>query len=405
MAPHAEGGSTSEQIWGGISGARVGRVAIGQRRAAHLEGGGRAEDRRGDPRDGGVEPPRPGAGARREGAPPARTAGVRSSAQFLRGSLLRDIYIARPWDEKLRATRRLLRTLREIWLATLVKEPTARRLRAARSASGLPDLYAIHPRLAAPREVATRVFGIATLARTTCWSGAAALRGRAGAARVGPDARRLQHQQHRLRPPTRIACTSSTSIGAGPATTPQDIGVLLVSNLRNPIQDERLAADSRRLNELVASFAARIREPRRRRPLRDAADAVPGAVVHHLWPRWSRTSSSRGRSSCRAFGCSSGVAARRRRDEDRRHRAPRRVVHGASGRCAPLCRDARSPVVDLSALQSPASGSVGSIYRGVPLEALDGGRGQEDRRHGRGLGGARADQFAAPPREHRGAGS
>jgi len=35
----------------------------------------------------------------------------------------------------------------------------------------------------------------------------------------------------------------------------QDIGVLLVSNVRNPIEDGRVAADLERLNELVRDFA------------------------------------------------------------------------------------------------------------------------------------------------------
>ena len=35
----------------------------------------------------------------------------------------------------------------------------------------------------------------------------------------------------------------------------QDIGVLLVSNVRNPIEDERLAGDLTRLNELIREFA------------------------------------------------------------------------------------------------------------------------------------------------------
>jgi hypothetical protein len=35
----------------------------------------------------------------------------------------------------------------------------------------------------------------------------------------------------------------------------QDIGVLLVSNVRNPIEDGHVAADLRRLNELVTEFA------------------------------------------------------------------------------------------------------------------------------------------------------
>jgi hypothetical protein len=35
----------------------------------------------------------------------------------------------------------------------------------------------------------------------------------------------------------------------------QDIGVLLVSNVRNPIEDEHVVADLAQLNELIREFA------------------------------------------------------------------------------------------------------------------------------------------------------
>src|SRR5437867_3844799 len=80
--------------------------------------------------------------------------------QFLRGSLLRDVYITRSWDEKVRATQRLLETVRDIWSATLVKEPPridyARQIRER-----LPELFALHPKLEALRGGESRVFGIA----------------------------------------------------------------------------------------------------------------------------------------------------------------------------------------------------------------------------------------------------
>src|SRR5262249_56025141 len=80
--------------------------------------------------------------------------------QFLRGSLLRDVYITRSWDEKVRVTQRLLETVRDIWSATLVKEPPrvdyTRQIRER-----LPELWALHPKLESLRGGESRVFGIA----------------------------------------------------------------------------------------------------------------------------------------------------------------------------------------------------------------------------------------------------
>src|SRR5262249_15583476 len=79
--------------------------------------------------------------------------------QFLRGSLLRDIYIARSWDDKLRATPRLFETVRDIWSITMTKEPP--RIDYKRQNEGrLPELFALHPRLESLRGGESRVCGI-----------------------------------------------------------------------------------------------------------------------------------------------------------------------------------------------------------------------------------------------------
>lgn len=241
------------QIWGGISGARVGRVSVGggqpliwKEGAEHkIEEEVRAMETWNRIMPGLV----PDVKARR------REAGRESFlGQYVEGTLLRDVYLARPWAEKLHATRRLLETLRDIWLATSVKErPRVDYVRQIRDR--LPELYALHPRLEALRREETRVFGITHRSLASLLDQIAAL-------------------EPGLAPPVTVRLhgdlnTNNVVIDprldrahfidvhrSGPGDYLQDIGVLLVSGVRTPLPDVRLSAEIARLNRLIHGFAA-----------------------------------------------------------------------------------------------------------------------------------------------------
>jgi hypothetical protein len=241
------------QIWGGISGARLGRVAIGQRRPLIWKEGaeGKIEEelREMDEWNRVVPGLVPNVKARYH-----RDGRESFLGQFLEGALLRDVYLARPWPEKVAATRRLLETLREIWVATSIKEPLpvdyVRQIRER-----LPDLYAVHPRLARLRETPGRVFGIPHQA-------------------LGELLDAAEGMEESLAPPVAVRIHGDFNTNniiyaaradrvhfidvhrSGSGDYAQDIGVFLVSNLRTPIQDEGLAAHRARLNDMVARFAA-----------------------------------------------------------------------------------------------------------------------------------------------------
>src|SRR5437870_1881360 len=122
VVPRAEGALDFRQIWGGISGARIGRVALAEGEALIWKEG---EERKIEEELREMEEwnrivpglvPDVKARHREEGR-------LSFLGQFLHGSLLRDIYLTRSWDEKVRATDRLLKTVRDVWLTTAVKEP------------------------------------------------------------------------------------------------------------------------------------------------------------------------------------------------------------------------------------------------------------------------------------------
>jgi len=251
LAPHGEGEVDFRQIWGGISGARVGRVAVGQSEPLiWKEGDERKIDEEIREMDAWnrIVPglvPDVKARHREEGR-------LSFLGQFLRGSLLRDIYITRGWDDKVRATRRLLETARDIWSTTLVKEPPrvdyARQIRER-----LPELFALHPKLEALRGE-SRVFGIAHGSLADLLERAAELEGSLAppvSVRVHGDfnANNIVYDAET----DRIYYIDVHRSGHGDYL--QDIGVLLVSNVRNPIEDGRVAADLARINELVREFA------------------------------------------------------------------------------------------------------------------------------------------------------
>jgi len=192
VAPHAEGALDFRQIWGGISGARVGRVAVGQSEPLIWKEG---DERKIDEEIREMEAWNrivpglvPDVKARH------REAGRLSFlGQFLRGSLLRDIYITRSWDEKVRVTQRLLERAAD--LEASLAPPVSVRLHGDFNANNVvydPEQDRVH----------------------------------------FIDVHRSGHGDYL-----------------------QDIGVLLVSNIRNPIEDGHVVADLARLNELIREFA------------------------------------------------------------------------------------------------------------------------------------------------------
>src|SRR5262249_20196086 len=143
------------QIWGGISGARVGRL-VGREGPLIWKAGAEAkieEEVREMEEWNGLVPGRVPCVKKRF----QRDGRESFLGQYLEGVAPRHVHRGRRWDDKLRATRRLLETVRDVWLATMTKEPPAvdyvRQIR-----DRLPDLYALHPELEALRRRETRVF-------------------------------------------------------------------------------------------------------------------------------------------------------------------------------------------------------------------------------------------------------
>jgi aminoglycoside phosphotransferase (APT) family kinase protein len=174
--------------------------------------------------------------------------------QFVDGALLRDVYITRAWEEKARATHRLLETVRDVWLATARTEPSAvdyvRQIRER-----LPELYAMHPQLERFRRAETRVFGIAHPSLAELLERAEAVE-----AHVGPPLSVRIHGDFNANNIFYSAAADRIHFvdvhRSGPGDYLQDVGVLLVSNLRNPIQDRRIRWDLERINRLIEDFAA-----------------------------------------------------------------------------------------------------------------------------------------------------
>jgi phosphate uptake regulator len=241
------------QIWGGISGARVGRVDVAPGRRLIWKEGDRlkieAEIHQMEERNRVAPGLVPCVEGRVEGDGRELFVG-----RFLDGALLRDVYLNGGWEDKLRATWRLLETVREVWLATLRKETPAIDY-VGQIRDRLPDLYAMHPRLEALRSGHTRVFGISHRSLDELLSAAAGLE-----PRLAPPVTVRLHGDFNT---NNIVFDSTTSAvhyidvhrsGAGDYL--QDIGVLMVSNLRQPIQDPRIRAELTRLNRVIEGFAA-----------------------------------------------------------------------------------------------------------------------------------------------------
>src|SRR5262245_60172380 len=248
-----EGGVDVRQIWGGISGARLARLSMGEGRPLiWKEGAERKIEEEVQATEEwnrlipGLAPDLKGR-LQRDG----RESVLR---EFLDGVLLRDVYLTRPWDEKARVTQRLLETVREIWLLT--GTGAAPRVDYCRQiADRLAELYGVHPRLRRLRESETRVFGI---------------RHRS----LGELLAELGPREAALAPPVTVRIhgdfnTKNVIYDAGkdrvhfvdvhrsgPGDYLQDVSVFVVSNLRSPIQAPRVLAELARVNALVVEFAA-----------------------------------------------------------------------------------------------------------------------------------------------------
>jgi len=240
------------QIWGGISGARVGRVSVGEGKPMIWKEGAEgkidAEIREMEAWNRIVPGlvPEVIARHRQEG----RLSFLR---QFLDGRLLNDIYLTAAWDDKVGVTRRLLETVRDIWLATAIKEPPAVSY-ARQIRDRLPELFALHPRLQSLRHGETWIFGIRHRSLSDMLEHVGKIEGGLAppvAVRLHGDfnSNNIVYDAGR----DRIHFIDVHRSGHGDYL--QDVGVLLVSNLRNPLHDPRIAAERLRLNRLIYEFA------------------------------------------------------------------------------------------------------------------------------------------------------
>jgi phosphate uptake regulator len=240
------------QIWGGISGSRVGRLSVAPGRPLIWKEG---VTRKIDEEIAQMEEWNrivpglvPDVKERYRGEGRESFLGV-----FLDGTLLRDIYFTRGREEKLRATARLLETMRDVWIATT--EKVVPRLDYVRQiVERLPELYAIHPRLEHLRRPETRIFGIAHHS-------------------LGELLHRLEALEERLAPPVTVRIHGDFNTNnvvydtranrihyidvhrSGPGDYLQDVGVFLVSNLRQPIRDPSVSRDLHHVNTVVRRFA------------------------------------------------------------------------------------------------------------------------------------------------------
>jgi hypothetical protein len=241
------------QIWGGISGSRVGRLSVDHGQPLiWKEGATRKIDeeiREMEEWNRLLPGLVPDVKGRFRGEGRESFLGL-----FLEGTLLRDIYLTRSLAEKLRVTGRLLETVRDVWVAT--SDKVAPRVDYVRQiAERLPELYAIHPRIEQLRARETRVFGITH-------------------GSLGDLLQRLAAIEASLAPPVSVRLHGDFNTNnivydpredrihyidvhrSGPGDYLQDIGVFLVSNLRQPIREGHLAYDFDGINAAVREFAA-----------------------------------------------------------------------------------------------------------------------------------------------------
>jgi hypothetical protein len=251
LAPAAAPEVDLRQIWGGISGARVGRLSIEGRPLLWKEGAARKIDeelREIEAWNRVVPGLVPDVKARHH-------EGGRESflGQFLDGVLLRDVYLTRPWNEKIRATRRLLETLRDVWLATLATGPApAGSIPQIRDR--LAELFAVHPGLASVRRTPTRIFGIVHRSLGDLLDDLGARE-----PALAPKALVRVHGDFNtnnvIYDPRRDRVHFIDVHRSGLGDYAQDVGVLLVSNLRTPLNGVALTREVERLNDVIRDFA------------------------------------------------------------------------------------------------------------------------------------------------------
>ena len=242
-----------EQLWGGISGALVSRVSVGHDEPLIWKEGAEVkieeEVQAMDEWNRLVPGLVPDVKARLH-----RDGRQSFLGRYVEGTLLRDIYLGSPWEHKIKVTRRLLETVRDVWTASTTREqPTIDYIGQIRKR--LPDLYAIHPTLETLREEAASIFGIDHPSLSELLD-------------------RAEELQEGLAPPISVRIHGDFNTNnvfydektdrihlidvhrSGPGDYLQDIGVLLVSNVRNPLTEDRLYDEMRRLNQVIADFAA-----------------------------------------------------------------------------------------------------------------------------------------------------
>jgi phosphate uptake regulator/thiamine kinase-like enzyme len=257
MVAHVTGGRRVEdvdfsQIWGGISGSRVGRLSLASGPLIWKEGAPRKIDeeiREMEEWNRLVPGLVPDVKDRYRAEGRESFLGV-----FLEGTLLRDIYLTRASDEKLRITARLLETVRDIWVET--SEKIAPRVDYVRQiVDRLPELYGIHPRLERLRAHEIRIFGISHRPLETLLRRLAAVE----ATLAPPNTVRLHgdfNTNNIVYDPRTQRIHYIDVHRSGPGDYLQDISVFMVSNLRQPIRDGHLARDFDEVNAAVKAFAA-----------------------------------------------------------------------------------------------------------------------------------------------------
>jgi phosphate uptake regulator/aminoglycoside phosphotransferase (APT) family kinase protein len=251
--PGATAAVDFHQIWGGISGARVGRISV-DGKAAFIWKEGTERKIEAEVREMTEwNRVRPGL------VPDVLTRyqdGGRESflGHFLDGVLLRDVYLTATWAEKARVTTRLLDTLREVWTATLhAQTPAISYVRQIRDR--LAEVYGFHPELATLRRTPTRVFGIEHASVEDLLHRVEALEP-ALAPKVSVRIHGDFNTNNVILNPRTDALHFIDVHRSGRGDYLQDLGVLLVSLVRNPLGERRLNADMERLEALIIEFGA-----------------------------------------------------------------------------------------------------------------------------------------------------
>jgi phosphate uptake regulator/aminoglycoside phosphotransferase (APT) family kinase protein len=241
-----------QPIWGGISGARVWQVRVGNQEPLIWKEGeeGKIEEEIREIEEWNRLVPGLVPELRARYQHDGRESYLR---QYVEGRLLRDIYLERPWDEKIQATRRLIETLSDVWRITARPDPPAvdyvRQIR-----SRLPDLYTTHPDLEELGREGLTAAGI-------CHRSLPQLLDLVAAAepRLAPPCSVRIHGDFNTNnvfyDPERDAVHFIDVHRSGLGDYALDVGVFVVSSLRNPVQDAAGMAEIERLNRQLVDFA------------------------------------------------------------------------------------------------------------------------------------------------------